>query len=189
MPSKNPGLKAAAPRNVLVKPLKFEFKALFKALAKGVGRTAAGKWEELATDAVETLSAIGLATDPEELAFLLIRRSAAKALFELVGDSANLLPLDSKPAADALASQLEIARTRSHERSDWSATIQRCLDIWISSAEFHIDRRFLDRPADLPLVHDLENLLRFWLEGNNVPPSSAIAISQRFPAYFVYALN
>lgn len=114
MASKNPGLKAAAPKNVFLKPLKFEFKDLFKALAKGVGHTAAGKWEEL-------------------------------------------------------ASQLEIARARSHERSDWSATIQRCLDIWVPSDEFYVDRRFLDRPADLPLVRDTENLLRFWLEGNRVP--------------------
>ena len=59
--------------SVLFKPVKADFKDLFKALAKGVGHTATGKWVELGTDAVETLSALGLATEPGELAFLLIR--------------------------------------------------------------------------------------------------------------------
>jgi hypothetical protein len=43
---------------------------------------------------------------------------------------------------------------------------------------------FLDRPSDLPLVHELEKLLRFWLEGNTVPPSSATAIRPTLPRLF-----
>jgi len=66
----NPKLKATEPQNVFFKPLTADFKALFKALAKGVGHTVVGKWEELGTDTVEALSAIGLATEPGELAFL-----------------------------------------------------------------------------------------------------------------------
>jgi uncharacterized protein YjbI with pentapeptide repeats len=168
MAKKNPGLKARPPKNVFLKPLKFEFKDLFKALAKGVGHTAAGKWEELATDAVETLSAVGLATDPEELAFLLIRRAAARALFELTGSSAELLPLESTRDTGALADQLQT---------------------YISQDEFYIDRRFLDRPTELPVAAELQQLLRFWLEGNGVSQPNATAISGRFPTYFVYALN
>jgi hypothetical protein len=54
--------------------VKAAFKDLFKALVKGVGHTATGKWVEPGADAVEALSALGLATEPGELTFLLIRR-------------------------------------------------------------------------------------------------------------------
>ena len=60
----SPKLKVKKPVSALFKPVKADFKDLFKALAKGVGHTATGKWFDLGTDAVETLSALGLATDP-----------------------------------------------------------------------------------------------------------------------------
>jgi hypothetical protein len=55
-------LKLKKPVSALFKPVKVDFKDLFKALAKGVGHTATGKWIELGGDAVETLSALGLAS-------------------------------------------------------------------------------------------------------------------------------
>src|SRR6185437_5559885 len=61
-PKLSPKLKPKKPVSALFKPVKADFKDLFKALAKGVGHTASGKWVELGGDAVETLSALGLAT-------------------------------------------------------------------------------------------------------------------------------
>ena len=168
LPTKQPGVKAAKPKNVFVKPLRFEFKDLFKALAKGAGHTASGKWEELASDAVDGLSSIGLATDTEELAFVLIRRSAIRAIFDLVSQMASLLTPDPATNIETLTSELQT---------------------YISAEEFFIDRHFLNRPADLPLVRELQNLLRFWLQGYGIPQSNAVTISERLPSYFVYALN
>src|SRR5215217_1602251 len=101
-PRLSPKLKVQKPVSVLFKPVKADFKDLFKALAKGVGHTATGKWVELGGDAVETLSALGLTTEPGELAFLLIRRSLTTAVFKLVGDSAS--QFSDTAAADAEAS-------------------------------------------------------------------------------------
>src|SRR5215210_627417 len=100
-PKLSPKLKVKKPVSVLFKPVKADFKDLLKALAKGVGHTATGKWIELGGDAVETLSALGLATEPGELAYLLIRRSLTVAVFELVGDSAS--QFSDKVATDAEA--------------------------------------------------------------------------------------
>jgi hypothetical protein len=50
MPKTSPKLKATKPNNVFEKPLQADFKALFKALSKGVGHTAIGKWEEIGND-------------------------------------------------------------------------------------------------------------------------------------------
>ncbi len=64
MSEANPMIEAAKPKSAFEKPLQADFKGLFKALAKGVGHTAVGKWEELGNDTVEALRAIGLSTEP-----------------------------------------------------------------------------------------------------------------------------
>ena len=124
----SPTLKVQKPVSALFKPVKADFKDLFKALAKGVGHTATGKWIELGSDAVETLSALGLATEPGELAFLLIRRSLTTAVFELVGDSASQLSDKTAAHAEALVDSLDLS---------------------IEAKDMSVDRRLLDRPGDL----------------------------------------
>jgi len=168
MAKSNPKLKTVRPKNVFHKPLKADIKELFKALTKGISHTAFGKWDEICTDTVETLSALGLSTDPEELAFLLIRRSITKALFELVGESASQQLADTEKDSDVLIDHLDLS---------------------ISSKEVNIDHKFLDRPSELPLINDIQTLLQQWLEGYSIPQPTAKAIVDRLPGYFVYALN
>ena len=164
----SPKLKVKKPVSVLFKPVRADFKDLFKALAKGVGHTATGKWIELGSDAVETLSALGLATEPGELAFLLIRRSLTMAVFELVGDSASQLSDMVAVDADALVDSLDLS---------------------IEAKEMSVDRKFLDRPGDLAIVDSFKTLLSEWLKRLGIEESAAEAIAGRLPTYFVYALN
>ena len=63
------------------------------------------------------------------------------------------------------------------------------MESYIANDEFHFDRRFLDRPAELPVISELQQLLGFWLRGVGVPQSSAAAVADRLPSYFVYALD
>ena len=121
---------ATKPKNVFEKPLQADFKALFKALAKGVGHTAIGKWEELGNDTVETLCAIGLSTEPGELAFLLVRRSITKAVFDLVGESASLQLAETERNADTLIEQLE---ARGHDFARMSVAITVRTTCWTAS--------------------------------------------------------
>jgi uncharacterized protein YjbI with pentapeptide repeats len=167
-PKLSPKLKAKKPVPVLFKPVKADFKDLFKALAKAVGHTATGKWIELGADAVEALSSLGLATEPGELAFLLIRRALIMSVFELVGDSANQFSETSAFAADALVDRLELS---------------------IEAENVNIDHKFLDRPGELPIIERFKGLLSAWLSGLGIEESAADAISDRLPSYFVYALN
>ncbi|MEK6334004.1 MAG: pentapeptide repeat-containing protein [Acidobacteriota bacterium] len=163
-----PKLKTQKPVPVLFKPIKVDFKDLFKALAKAIGHTAAGKWIELGADAVEALSALGLKTEPGELAFVLIRRSLTMAVFELVGDSASqfsdLLPADADSLVDSL-------------------------NLTIEAQDMNIDQKFLDRPGELAIIESFKGLLSAWLKGFRIEKSSANAIAGRLPSYFVYALN
>ena len=90
------------------------------------------------------------------------------ALFDLVGESAaeHLVDTTVKPKA-ILA------------RMDFSA-----LDETVE-----IDEKFLDRPADLPVLEQATRLLGAWLKECGVAAPAAEAISYRLPTYFVYALN
>jgi len=161
----SPKLKPKKPVSVFFKPVKADFKDLFKALAKGVGHTATGKWIELGADAVEALAALGVTTEPEELAFLLIRRSLITAAFELLDNSASQLS-DTIPAdADALVDRLDL------------------------SLDLSVDQKFLDRPGDLPIIDSFKTLLSVWLKELGIDEPTADAIAGRLPTYFVYALN
>jgi uncharacterized protein YjbI with pentapeptide repeats len=163
-----PTVKTQKPVSVLYKPVKADFKDLFKALAKGIGHTATGKWVELGADAVEALSALGLTTEPGELAFLLIRRSSTLALFELVGDSASQFPVAASSRGEAIVAGL---------------------DFTIEENESIVDTKFLDRPAESSVVGAVQALLEEWLKKLGLENPSAKAIASRLPAYFVYALN
>jgi uncharacterized protein YjbI with pentapeptide repeats len=167
MTKSGPKLKVKKPENVFKKPLEADLKKLFIELSKAIGHATCGKWEEISTDTIEALSAIGLATKPDELAFLLIRRSITKALFKLVGESAGQQLTDTKTISDKVVDQLDFST----------------LD------EVYLDYRFLDRPTDLPFINNIQQLLKKWFEGLGISNCTASAIADRLPSYFVYALN
>jgi len=157
------------PKSVFERSFQVDYKGLFKSLSKGVIHAAYGKLEEASIDATETLSALGIKSeDPGELAFLLINRSMIEALFELMRESSSLQLIDEKKDFDAITEQLDFSS---------------------SSAEIFIDKKFLDRPAELPYIRDIQSILQKWLEGLGVNNPSAKAIADRLPSYFVYALN
>lgn len=160
-------LRVTKPKNAFTKSLQLDVKEVFLALSKGIGHTAFGKWEEVGNDAANALSAIGLATEPEELAFLLLRRALTRALFDLVGESANHL---------------------NNGRHDDPETLLADLDFGELSAETEIDRKFLENPVTLPLVSQVQTILERWL-ARQVSNEAARSVSGRFPGYFVYALN
>jgi len=167
MAKASPKMKTEKPKSALEKPLQADLKGLFKSLAKGIGHTVNGKWEELSNDTVEGLYAIGLATQPAELAFLLIQRSITRALFDLISESACQLLADDKSLEE----------------------IEEKLNFSISIREVQLDKKFLDQPANLALLDDLKPMLQKWLERYGVENHVATTITDRLSAYFVYALN
>ena len=161
-------LKVKKPVPVFFKPVKADFKDLFKALAKGVGHITTGKWIELGTDTVEALSALRLTTEPGELVYLLISRSLTMAVFELLGDSASQFSDTTAKDAEALVDSLDLS---------------------IEAQDMSVDQKFLDRPEDLMIVDSFKALLSGWLKRLGVEEAAAAAIADRLPTYFVYALN
>jgi uncharacterized protein YjbI with pentapeptide repeats len=161
----SPKVTVKKPVPILFKPVKADFKDLFKALAKGVGHTATGKWIELGADAVEAVAALGLETEPGELASVLIRRSLTTAVFQLLQDSASQLSDITAAHAEELVDSLDL------------------------EIDINVDQKFLDRPGDLPAIDSFKILLLDWLKRLGIEEPAANAIGDRLPTYFVYALN
>ena len=161
-------LIAKAPVNMLDKPIKADLKGLFKGLAKGIGHASIGKWEELGNDAVESLGALGLATEPGELVSLLVQRSLVRAMYDLVGEAApQHLPqvtANGKAFTDRLTATI----------------VQEAVTV---------DDKFFEQPGSLPLIQQLTPQLVLWLESYGMAKPAATSLTDRLPAYFVFALN
>jgi uncharacterized protein YjbI with pentapeptide repeats len=167
MSASTPNLRSSKPIATLQKEVTIDLGHLLKAVASAIGHTALGKWEKLGDDAADTLYAIGVQTDPGELASLLVRRALAKAIFELVGDSA--------------AAHMQ--------KSDEPHLVMLKIEADESLYSFDVDRTFLERPASLRVVNTACHVLENWLKGSGLSTSAASAVSSRLPTYFTYALN
>ncbi|NEQ47271.1 MAG: pentapeptide repeat-containing protein [Leptolyngbya sp. SIOISBB] len=164
----SPGLIAKKPISVWNKPLKANFKDLFKALGKAGVDTATGQWIGLGKDTVDALSAIGLeSNEPEELTWALIYNSLTKAMGSIISDSQFLMqdiPADLDGVSDSL-------------------------DLSLESQELEISSRFFEHPEQLPVLAALKTPLRQWLQVFGIEPYQAEVLSNRLPTYFVFALN
>lgn len=163
-----PGFSVKKPISIWNKPLKANFKDLFKSLGKAGVDAATGQWMGLGKDAVDALSAIGLdSNEPEELSWALIYNSLTKAVASIISDSQFLMqdiPDDLEQFSDSL-------------------------DLSLESSELEISSRFFEYPEQLSIIQDIKTPLTQWLQGFGIEPFQASVLSNRLPAYFVFALN
>jgi hypothetical protein len=159
------GLKVVRPASMLTKPLKADGKGLFKALTKGAAHAGTGKWAELLPDIGEMVTALGLKTEPEELAWLLIRRALTQALSEFVDEN---IDLDVKALNYVIDDELDQAL----EQTEWI-----------------LDPEFFVHPGATPLLEQIKIPFETWLIKHQLEPARARTVIERLPAYFVYALH
>jgi hypothetical protein len=90
--SSDPGLSISKPVSILRKSIKVNFTDFSKALGKaGVDATFC-KWDSLAGDAIDALSALGLSAGAGEIAWLLVYRSLLQAMKNLVDEKTEIEP-------------------------------------------------------------------------------------------------
>lgn len=142
--SQNNELKICKPVKVWNRPLKADFKDMFKSLTKVLIAGGFGKWDTAAGGGADFLASIGLDTPKEEIAWLLIRRSIHRALYSLIYESRDQL---SRPSE----SQLEIIFTE--------------LEVSLDDSKVTIDSAFFNAPADLDLIKKLAIPIKQWLMG------------------------
>jgi len=151
----------------LRKDIKVNPKSLFVSLGKAAINGAFLKWDELAKSGVEVLDALGLEAKPGEVAGLLIVRSLIQAMKELLKDNRELLV--NKP--------------------DNLKALYKELNSSLANGELIINQDFFQRPQQLPIVQAAKVGFVQWLEEFVEKKVEAEKISDRLPAYFVFALN
>ena len=151
-------------KSISLEPKKFLF-GIGKAAIKGISGDLSGVGEA----ALDTVDAVGLQKQPEELAWLLIFRSLTAALTELVKNYADLFRKHPEEA------ELETLSARFAEE--------------MGKAEVTISREFFNRPGQLPLLKNLQGPLTAWLHGLGTKKADAEQIACRLPDYFVTALH
>jgi uncharacterized protein YjbI with pentapeptide repeats len=164
--SNDPGLSIVKPVSVLKKSIKVNFKDFNKALGKASVDVLFCKWDSLAGDGVDALSALGLKAGAGEIAWLLVYRSMLQAMKSLVDEKTEIAPEKFKPK------ELKVAINQALENSSLS-----------------IDREFFTHPGKAAVVGLVQPSFISWLVAAGVFEADARAISQRLPIYFAAALH
>ncbi|MBF0538337.1 MAG: pentapeptide repeat-containing protein [Nitrospirae bacterium] len=162
------GVVVTRPGSIWDKPLKVNFKEFLKALSRGIVDAVTLQNGQVATEVINAVAAVGFKTEPGELAFQLISRSITKAAIELLGKSVGQQLAAAQVNYNGVLNQIGEA---------------------IASKEVYIDKRFMDRPAELPVLKDLQGVIKQWLVGCGLAINKVQSIVNRLPMYFVRALD
>jgi len=160
------GLSISKPTSVLKKSIKVNFKDFSKALGKGFVDLGFGKWDSLAGDGVEALTALGLAANAEEIAWLLVYRSLLQAMKNLIDEKTELEP----ERFDAKALQTEVNQA-------------------LETSSLLINKKFFEHPDKDSIVEAVKPAFREWLQQYGLSEVDAQAIADRLPIYFAAALH
>ena len=160
-------LKLTKPVSVWNKPLKANFRHLFKSLGKVAIDLPLGNWAGLARDLLEVPEALGLKEEPGQVAWLLIYRSLTAAMAELMEEQRHLLQLNEQDLDNLCES----------------------LDLTLEDRELTLDREFFQAPEQLSLLEDIKLPFCQWLRQLGVDEGGGSAIATRLPTYFREALE
>lgn len=167
MTTRGPLLTITKPVAVWNKPLKTNFVDLFKGLSKAAVHGVTGNWREMTAEACDAIAAIGLDTKPDELAWILIRRSITNATYSIVSEFAVSVS-GSVPEPEEFYKQIELT---------------------LEGKSATISRKFFDTPKEIEILSDLQSALEAWLRHRGLSAAQAKAVADRLPHYFTYALH
>ncbi|WP_446351066.1 hypothetical protein [Coleofasciculus sp. F4-SAH-05] len=160
------GLPISKPTALVHKPMELNLKEFSKAVGKGGIDFFFGKWDSLAGDGVEALSALGLAENASEKGWWLVFRSLLQAIKNLVDEKTEIEPkkFNLKPLKKGIEQALENSR-------------------------LILNQNFFNHPDKDPIIQAVKPAFLDWLKQCNLSEADAIAISDRLPIYFAAALQ
>ncbi|MEQ9371996.1 MAG: pentapeptide repeat-containing protein [Coleofasciculus chthonoplastes F3-SA18-01] len=160
------GLPISKPTALVHKPMELNLKEFSKALGKGGIDFFFGKWDSLAGDGVEALSALGLAENASEKGWWLVLRSLLQAIKNLVDEKTEIEPkhFNLKPLKKGIEQALE-------------------------NSHLILNQKFFNHPDKDPIIQAVKPAFMDWLKQCNLSETDAIAISDRLPIYFAAALH
>ncbi len=166
MPKNPSGLAVAPTKRRWNDGIKSDFKTLFVGLGKSLVKLNYQDLPGAALAAADAVKAVGKQTDPERLARQWVLRALTRAVYQIAGDSYQILAR-TKADAEKLGSQAEKS---------------------LRDQPALLNQDTLNDPAQLPLVKAVEEPLAQWLQGWDVDPTSSKTIASRLGVYFTRAL-
>jgi Pentapeptide repeats (8 copies) len=156
------GLSIDQPVSIWKRPVNVNPRDLFKALGKAALDGALMKWDSLGGDLIEATAAMGLGTEPGQVAWLLIYRSIGQAMASVMDENKGLL-VKQPPSIEALSNQISGQ---------------------LEALDLVIDAKFFQAPKQFPLVMAMQPYFAQWLESFVGNPADARMMSMRLPTYF-----
>jgi uncharacterized protein YjbI with pentapeptide repeats len=160
------GLSISKPASLLRKSITVNFKDFSKALVKGLVDLSFGKWDSLAGDGIQVLSALGLAANEAEIAWLMVYRSLLLAMKTLIDEKTEL----ESGTFDSKSLQTQINR-------------------YLETTSLIVNEYFFNHPEKDSIVEGVKPFFKAWLHQKGLGDADAQSISDRLPIYFTVALN
>jgi hypothetical protein len=162
-------IQLTKPVPIIRKKLEVDGRELFKALGKAIVHIVSGKLDDVALDAMDFGSALGLAKTEGDLAWQLVYQALGRGMIQLVSENKELIDCDS-------------------ENLVWVDLCDR-LDFSLEDTELFIDVDFFSQPKRSPILTVIRPPFEQWLQ-SLVPDKAQVQnMSDRLPTYFVYELH
>jgi uncharacterized protein YjbI with pentapeptide repeats/adenylate kinase family enzyme len=159
-------LKISRPTPILKKTLKINIKEFTKALGKSGTSLVFGKWEGLAGGVVDLISSLGLKSDANEMAWLLLYRGFLRAIRQIVEEVLQI----------------------NLDENDVKSLHQLVVD-GLLKTPIILDRKFLSLPQESALTEAIAEEFANWLKNQGIRELDAISTSKRLRSYIASSLH
>ncbi|HLM59884.1 MAG TPA: hypothetical protein VK308_03670 [Pyrinomonadaceae bacterium] len=175
------GLPVKKPVSLWNREIEVNFKDLFKNLGKAIVSAKVGVFDITVDRLFDSIDSFKFKEEPEQLTWLLIYRSILAAISVLIKENLLLIQ-EANRGFQSLATKTNLSDENLQE-------IANTLDYEVEAKNLVIEQRFFENPKELSIIKDIKKPFAKWLENFGLNSSQAHSISERFPSYFVFALN
>jgi uncharacterized protein YjbI with pentapeptide repeats len=152
--------------NILFQPIKVEsYSKLFSSLVKTVLHISKGNFDEAASSSMEVIEDLGIEDTEEQLSWKLINRSVIQAITDLVKENLSSIGTGDNDIFTKNIKKLKYDK------------------------DLKVDSTFFKEPKENAFVKEIQNILFDWFQLAGVDKHKSKAMVDRFPSFFVYALN
>lgn len=160
------GIPIGKPISILKKSISVDFGELSKAIGKAGVNLLLGRLDDIAGDGVDALSALGLSTGTEEIAWLLVYRSLFQAMRNLAEERTKV----------------------ANEVFDYEKLATNISEV-LESEKLSIDTSFFSHPESSDIIRISKPAFTRWMGDCGVRAADSLPISERMPIYFAQALH
>lgn len=151
------------------KPIKPEWKEFTKSIGKAAANFFLGSRDNVAADLAEAAVAMGLSTQPTEIAWRLIYNALIKSVIKLIKE--NDSRLDPKPDEKSITDLFQQ------------------IDNSLNEGNFIFDSSLFEKPQEMSILDPIRKVIMDWSKNFGLVEWQSRSICFRLPSYFIFALQ